>query len=861
MEKIPFTVSARTARLLGRENVSNSNGAIIELIKNTYDADAKYCYIIFDNKNNRVPKSLSKGEFENILMNINDTECLIKNYKYENEKYILNDLIDDNEFKLLDKCFKRYSSIYIIDNGDGMTEDIIKNNWMTIGTDNKAIRQFSDLGRVKTGAKGIGRFALDKLGSKCKLITKSKNNNNNIYCWNVEWGDFEKKSVKINDVYATLNTFDDIDFYKYVENISEKILNKKVMLNKSEWSHGTIIQITDLRDEWDDFIISKVFQDLEILTPPNYNKEFEIVMFSSDDLQKYGEVESSLCDDYDYKIEATIENKKMVNITIYRNEFDLEVFPKDLFNDKKWGENFSNETLKKGFFTESVWVDELVPGYKETYGEDIFNDLGKFELSICFMKRGYNNRERKKFCYREFNFSGRSEWLNKFGGIKLFRDNFRVRPYGEVSGPSFDWLMLGERSNKSPAGPTHKSGAWRVRPNQVAGSINISRIDNLYFEDKSSREGIQESPQFNLLKKIILNLLKYLERDRQKIMKELSAYFDKNNDDEVDKEKGKVIANKIIKETKIEVLNKCYKNENNSNLEEKLLTKSTLAYDKEVLEKELLAKSILAYDKENKDLKIEIRMLRALASTGLVITSFAHELKNISARILPRSSRMKKLLGGLIDSDDLVNLDNSMNPLVFLDNFKSDDEKLKFWLDFSLHVIRKDKRKRNKLDLYTIMRNFKLIWTPTLNSQDVTMNIEMEEGKELMFRVFPIDVDSIFNNLIANSLDAFRRNDANNNRDIYIKLHEIDNKLVIIYKDSGPGLNASIKNPNDIFEPFVTTKLDKHGEEIGTGLGMWIVKSTVDEYKGMIRILNNLNQGFGIEISFPLKKDEGFRRI
>lgn len=50
MTKIPFNVSARTARLIGRENVSNANGAIIELVKNCYDADATSCLVLFDKK-------------------------------------------------------------------------------------------------------------------------------------------------------------------------------------------------------------------------------------------------------------------------------------------------------------------------------------------------------------------------------------------------------------------------------------------------------------------------------------------------------------------------------------------------------------------------------------------------------------------------------------------------------------------------------------------------------------------------------------------------------------------------------------------------------------------------------------------
>ena len=46
MARIPFNVDAYTARLIGRENVSRLEGAVIELIKNTYDADASCCFLL-----------------------------------------------------------------------------------------------------------------------------------------------------------------------------------------------------------------------------------------------------------------------------------------------------------------------------------------------------------------------------------------------------------------------------------------------------------------------------------------------------------------------------------------------------------------------------------------------------------------------------------------------------------------------------------------------------------------------------------------------------------------------------------------------------------------------------------------------
>ena len=122
--KIPFKVSARTAKLIGLENFSTEEGAVIELVKNTYDADAKNCILIFDFK--------TKIE---IIKNAEDVEEKIEKFDAEN------------------------SSIYIIDNGIGMNDRIIENQWMTIGTDNKLYEHTTEGGRVKTGAKGIGRFA------------------------------------------------------------------------------------------------------------------------------------------------------------------------------------------------------------------------------------------------------------------------------------------------------------------------------------------------------------------------------------------------------------------------------------------------------------------------------------------------------------------------------------------------------------------------------------------------------------------------------------------------------------------------------------------------------------------------------
>ena len=121
---------------------------------------------------------------------------------------------------------------------------------------------------------------------------------------------------------------------------------------------------------------------------------------------------------------------------------------------------------------------------------------------------------------------------------------------------------------------------------------------------------------------------------------------------------------------------------------------------------------------------------------------------------------------------------------------------------------------------------------------------------------FPIDLDSVFNNLLVNSLEAFKRPDAlPNKREVKISISDKRDHLLLIYEDNGPGLDKSIKNPYEILEAFFTTKLDSTGKEVGTGLGMWIINNIVEEYKGQIEI-SGKRPGYKMKIFLPKLKNE-----
>lgn len=841
MSQVPFKVSARAARLIGRENVSNAEGAVIELVKNCYDADASVCIIYFDNKYSNVPWELTLSEYSLFCEETIETKLIEKNYIYSKEKYVLNKEISESEFKNLYVFFHAKANIYLIDDGDGMEREILENHWMTIGTNNKESNYKSNKGRIRAGAKGIGRFALDRLGDVCSLITLPEDSQIG-YKWIVNWSDFEQRGKNINNVYADLSELVHLDLRTDISKLLEKFNDLNNLLKVKKFMNGTVIKISELRDEWSDLDVSKVYENLKSLIPPKENRDFQVYLVSSLNSNNYGEINDSVCDDYDYKLYAELKENLKLNVTIYRNEFDVNAIDSKLFKITSMKEQpFDLETFTKGKYSKEYDLKDIIPGYDKENFRDLFKEIGPFDFTFYYMKRLTMKEERKKYFQKDINAGRRSDWLDKFGGVRIYRDNFVVRPYGEIDGNSFDWLGLGDRADKSTAGPGHKKGSWRVRPNQVYGTINISRLNNLMLEDQSNRQGIQENKYFEAFRNLIINIIKLLEKDRQEIIRSMSILYDENNEVQITINKGTKMAKKIVAEIAATV-----GNDDSPTVE---------------TNEKVLAKTLVLIEKEKEELISEIKLLRALASTGLVISSFTHQLHSLSTKLIGRTIQLEEMLDTLIPQNAITDLMDYQNPYIMIEQFRDDDEKLEKWLKFSINAIRKDKRRKKKLDLYNLFDEYKRSWDPALEFYSIDLIIKNKNNKKFMYRVFPIDIDTIFNNLISNSIEAFtKRKDSGNTREIIIDIYEeIKNSkkyIVITYEDSGPGLLQDIKKPNEIFEPHFTTKRDVVGNEIGTGLGMWMVKATTDEYNGSVEIVKE-RPGFKLKFTLPLRQDEG----
>lgn len=747
MEKIKYKMSARTTILLGRESVSRVDGAIIELIKNTYDADATNCLIYFNPGDNR---------------------------------------------------------IYILDDGTGMNRSVIENCWMMIGTDNKKINFESKRMRIKSGEKGIGRFALDRLGSKCEMFTKS--DNNKLIHWVNDWNNFEVEGKSLDEVEAGIEELSSNLISFIPSEIKKDIEDYNIDL-----STGTLIVIENLRDDWNEKAINKIVDSLSTILPPTEQNDFNLYVKTNITVETV-KLDNTLEDDYDYKLISSFDGERF-NITIYRNEFDLRIMPKALFElDRFKKAPYRYEDFEKGIIKKSLTIKELVMSSDEELINKV-KQLGAFKFNYIFMKQKLQNDPASPFYYKAIG-NRRTEWIKNHFGVKIYRDNFAVRPYGNKDSDAIDWLGLDARRSKDPTGIGNERETWHVSNAQGQGTLFISRVNNSSILDKSSREGIIENNSFLLLKEIIKNIISQFEKDRSYIGHTITYYNKNRIDNEKIKNEGTAIAVKINKESK--------KPKNKSADEEKIK----------------LAQTVDILSSEKDELISENKLLRSLATNGLITTSIVHDLKTIQGVLVNRASLFEKA----ITNNDKESIKNHLYDL------KKNDLFMRSWISVITNQ-KKDKRSRKNNNFINIIKYIVDIMKPILAMKNINISLDCS-SVSIIKKCFINDIESIVYNLIINSVEAFEQKRIIN-REIHLKVESVDEKIVLTYHDNGPGLDSSLKDPYEIFKYGVTTKKDLDtGESIGTGLGMYIVDCTVREYSGTVLVTKYINE-FELKIEIP----------
>lgn len=816
MESMVFQVSAKTARLIGRENISDVDGAIIELVKNGYDADAECVYVKYINPFDRVPSTLTRSEVNSYFKN--NMKLVLQNYTIKDGLYVLNE--EDVNMLELEKYLRSISQILVIDNGSGMNKTVLKSAWMNIGTDNKEINVYSPKkNRIKTGAKGIGRFALDKLSLCTKVFTKC--DIEQIYQWEIDWTQFDNATL-LNQVEAKLQGCEG-----RFEDLVKLYLKEDFELVKDyEWDTGTMIILSPIREFLDKKLYIKVNNNLKNINPLGSVDRFDIYVRNYGHPELNFETESTGIsrDNYDYSIEAKFDGKGNVTIILDRNEIDttkktmqIEYSPTDIekYDLKEfWDrEAFKADNYKREDFDGvkqfKYSLEEILENPSESI--DRYNAVGPFSLKMYYMK----NQRSTVGIVKDFKSRKRKKLLDDFSGIKIYRDSFKVRPYGD-EGQFFDWINLSLRVQKSPAAASHESGNWRVSPNQLIGSVSISRMNNPKLEDTANREGMSLNREYDCFIELIQGILSKFEYDRQYVLREFAAW--ERAKKKAHEDKAQQIYEQVMRERE----NKKAKDEydRGSNQEG--------ASQNDRIPEEDLKDAIVTLGKKNENKTSTEQLMMVLSSAGVMAQTFSHEITRMGTEFGSRGQHLKESINRLLNYEPYTG-DEDFNPYDLLEELDSTDELLSEWVSLIMDSVKQENFETQSVELKEFLVHIENLWKPLLNKKFIAIQlVRLDENVQLALPI--IDLHLILNNFILNS--AYYLEEAEGERMIFFSVYEDDKKVYLEMSNNGPELDEKYsQNPDETLNARETTKKD------GTGLGLWIAREAATRNAGELHVV------------------------
>lgn len=332
MDNLHFKTNVQIKSIIGKDLINDDNIAILELVKNSFDADAKRVNISF---------------------------CNLKN----------------NDDKKTDSFSEKTSRLFICDDGLGMDLTDINEKWLNIAYSEKKTRT-RQYNRMMAGAKGVGRFSCDRLGQFLRLYAKKSGEP--CIVLNIDWRKFE-----VNDKTKEIQSIE----------IEYETLDNKTMEQRGfhSFEHGVILEIIKLRSNWvypessgwDTDKLTELKKYLEKLINPNQafeKNDFGIYLNAEEFLVEnshkalnnrfIGKVENTIFQKLDFKTTSieckSIENGKLM-LTTLKDKGETIYWIKELSEFYPNIQNFKItlyflNTYAKAFFTKQTGMRSVSYG-------------------------------------------------------------------------------------------------------------------------------------------------------------------------------------------------------------------------------------------------------------------------------------------------------------------------------------------------------------------------------------------------------------------------------------------------------------------------------------------------------------------
>ncbi|ASS37707.1 ATP-binding protein [Mogibacterium pumilum] len=679
-ETLTIRPYARLITMLGDQLIKNELIALVELIKNSYDADASWVKVSF---------------------------------------------IDFAS----DYSLTATSKIIIEDDGCGMNADILKKHWLNPATPDKlrrkAVNAKTEKGRILQGEKGIGRFAIFKLGKTIKITTRRQRQDDEGHF--IDEGDEVENTLvydfsKYDDNFLKENGQDKDLFLEnlqveFSQSPPTTIVSKDIILGTTKRKrkpYGTIIEISNLKTKWTDLRVARVQSEVGKLQPifsQDTEGDFGVWIYKDNRLH-----ESQ--DRYKEQLHNCLENKSVFKVTDGRYSSESNIISFNI-NGKNVNLSFKDSDISglkqfKKFNT---------PEYK--------TECGSFRFEFYIFDFNVDSENPSKYFL-----DSDDKKIIREHRIYLYRDGLRVMPYGD---PEDDWLRI------DIARGTIRADEF-LSNDQVVGCVYISQEENPKLIDKTNREGlIEDGRALDDFITVLQLILKYLRK------KPFAQYL-------IDKQRKKEI-DRIKRGRPSELIE---------------TAKKQYADDQKTLT--FLKSFERSYKKEKKVLEDRINKTENLAAVGLSIETASHDVMLFIRKTLENQDSLIRdlMAGGEIDRQELLT-----RLTIIRGNLSMVETQMK---DVQL-LFPSTKSRTKNINVKEIIDKVYGLYKRAFNDNKIFVDFDVTE-RPLIVKTTDAVLLQVFINLFDNSLYWLKTVDSERR----IRISIDGNKQRLIFSDNGPGI-------------------------------------------------------------------------
>jgi C4-dicarboxylate-specific signal transduction histidine kinase len=386
-------------------------------------------------------------------------------------------------------------------------------------------------------------------------------------------------------------------------------------------------------------------------------------------------------------------------------------------------------------------------------------------------------------------------WLREWTGVSIYRDGFRVWPYGE---PHDDWLRLDQRRVNSPV--EHLSN------NQVIGFIEIGRDRNAELKDQTNREGLIHNQAFDDLRRLVYFVLQAVEAERQSIRHPAR----------------RATCGVVAHHTEAVSV---------SDELERLAVRAGGEIGREL--RELRCQLDQQTRREQAGQQQMMEGYSGLAAIGQMAAGMLPLLPLETRRMQAEMERLCTVLAGR----KIPEAREAMQALMESIDHIHEQQQLILAASGSAE-------RRRTIDVTAEIAAFEDVVRPLLDGQGFTIEVVSPAQEVMRTEMRPETFFCLLQILMSNSLDWARRAETPR---IRIVVAGAGDYCEIVFSDNGPGITIDVAGR--VFEPLFSRK------EGGRGMGLTIARQLVESHGGRISvIIDGRRKGAAFQILLPRKR-------